>query len=69
MSPYLSVFTEQAKTASKFFPIIENQAFYSDELVRVYDLMIRDQLTPQAALDEVTITVQADLDKIRSGAS
>jgi multiple sugar transport system substrate-binding protein len=69
MAPYLKVFTEQAQVATKYFPIIENQAFYGDELTRVFDLMIRDQLEPQAALDEVTTSVQADLDKIRSGAS
>jgi hypothetical protein len=69
MAPYLKYFTEQAQVATKYFPTVENQAFYGDELTRVFDLMIRNQLEPQAALDEVTKNVQADLDKIRSGAS
>jgi len=69
MAPYLKIFTEQAQVATKYWPVIENRAFYADELTRVFDLMIRDQLEPQAALEEVNNTVQADLDKIRSGAS
>jgi methyl coenzyme M reductase subunit C len=39
------------------------QSFYNDELNRVYDLVIRGQQTPQAALDEVTKNVQSELDK------
>jgi len=69
MAPYLQTFTITSGMATKYFPIIENQSFYGDELGRVFDLMIRGQIEPQAALDEVQKTVQDDLDKVRSGAS
>ena len=68
MSPYLHVFTEQAEAATRQFPIIENQTFYTDELTRTFDLVLRKQMTPQDALDEVTKNVQEDLDKIRAEA-
>jgi ABC-type glycerol-3-phosphate transport system substrate-binding protein len=66
MAPYLHVFTEQAEAATRQFPIIENQTFYTDELTRMFDLVLRKQMTSQAALDEVTKNVQEDLDKIRA---
>jgi multiple sugar transport system substrate-binding protein len=67
MTPYLHFFTDTGEHATKYFPIIPNQSFYSDELGRVYDLVVRNQMEPQAALDEVTTNVQADLDKVNSG--
>ena len=63
MAPYLSKFTDTGAAATNFFPILPVQSFYSDELDRVYDLAVRGQMTPQAALDEVTKNVQAELDK------
>lgn len=66
MTPYLHIFTDTGAVATNYFPIIPNQTFYTDELVRVYDLVVRNQMEPQAALDEVTTNVQADLDKISS---
>jgi maltose-binding protein MalE len=68
MAPYLRIFTEQSEVATKQFPVIENQSFYTDELTRTFDLVLRKQMTPQDALDEVTKTVQADLDRIRAEA-
>jgi multiple sugar transport system substrate-binding protein len=63
MAPYLKVFTDTGAAAGNFFPIIPVQSFYNDELDRVYDLAVRGELTPQAALDEVTKNVQSELDK------
>lgn len=67
MSNYLHVFTDTGSVATNYFPIIPNQSFYTDELSRVYDLVIRNQMEPQAALDEVTKNVQADLEKVKAG--
>jgi multiple sugar transport system substrate-binding protein len=67
MAPYLKVFTDTGALATNFFPIIPVQSYYTDELSRVYDLVMRDQLTPQAGLDEVTKNVQAELDKAMAG--
>jgi multiple sugar transport system substrate-binding protein len=64
MASSLHVFSETGAAATNFFPIIPVQSFYNDEINRVYDLVIRGQLTPQAALDEVTTNVQAELDKV-----
>ena len=66
MVPYLSLFTDTSRYATKFFPIIEDQSFYSDEITRVFDLMIRNEKQPQEALDEIAKTVQDDLDKVRA---
>jgi ABC-type glycerol-3-phosphate transport system substrate-binding protein len=63
LAPHLHIFSETGAAATNFFPIIPVQSFYNDELNRVYDLVIRGQQTPQAALDEVTKNVQAELDK------
>jgi multiple sugar transport system substrate-binding protein len=63
MSPYLHFFTETAEVATNFFPVIPVQSYYQDEINRVYDLVMRGQMAPQAALDEVTKNVQAELDK------
>jgi multiple sugar transport system substrate-binding protein len=67
MAPYLSKFTETGGAATKYFPVLPVSAFYQDELNRVYDLVMREELTPQAALDEVTKNVQAELDKAQKG--
>jgi multiple sugar transport system substrate-binding protein len=67
MAPYLSKFTETGGAATKYFPVLPVSAFYQDELNRVYDLVMRGELTPQAALDEVTANVQAELDKTMKG--
>lgn len=66
LAPYLHLFTETADAATKYFPMIPVQAFYQDELNRVYDLVMRGEMTPQAALDEVTKNVQAELDKVKA---
>ena len=60
---YLNIFGETGTAATNFFPILPVTGFYNDELTRVYDLAMREELTPQAALDEVTTNVQAELDK------
>lgn len=63
MAPYLKCFTDTGAAATKYFPVLPVMAYYNDELNRVYDLVIRGEQTPQAALDEVTANVQAELDK------
>jgi multiple sugar transport system substrate-binding protein len=67
MVPYLELFTKTGALATNFFPVIPVQAFYQDELNRVFDLVMRDEVTPQAGLDEVTKNVQAELDKALAG--
>jgi multiple sugar transport system substrate-binding protein len=65
LAPYLKLFTDTGATATKYFPSIPVQAFYQDELTRIYDLVMRGEVTPQAGLDEVTKNVQAELDKVK----
>jgi multiple sugar transport system substrate-binding protein len=67
MAPYLSKFTETGGAATRYFPPMPAQAYYQDELNRVYDLVMRGEQTPQAALDEVTKNVQAELEKAMKG--
>jgi multiple sugar transport system substrate-binding protein len=67
MAPYLDVFTRTGAAATNFFPALPVQSFYQDELNRVYDLVVRGEVTPQAGLDEVTQNVQAELDKVAQG--
>lgn len=66
MYSQLDYFTRTGEAATNFFPIIPVQSFYNDELNRVFDLVVRGQQTPQAALDEVTKNVQAELDKLKA---
>jgi multiple sugar transport system substrate-binding protein len=54
MAPYLSKFTQTGAVGKNFFPVVPVQGFYQDELSRVYDLVLRGEMTPQAGLDEVT---------------
>ncbi len=60
---YLSVFGDTGAAATNFFPLIPVGGFYNDELNRVYDLVMREEVTAQVGLDEVTANVQAELDK------
>jgi len=69
MSPYLHLFVETGGYATKYFPAIPVQSFYSDELNRVWDLVMRDQLEPEQALAEVRQNVQAELEKSRKESS
>ena len=64
LASYLSVFTDSGAAATKSFPVMPAQSFYQDELARVYDLVVRGEMTPQAGLDEVTKNVQAEVDKV-----
>ena len=63
MATQLDVFSKTGQAATNFFPTIPVGSYYSDELNRVYDLVMRDEQTAQAALDEVTQNVQAELTK------
>lgn len=63
MSPYLEVFSKTGTAATNFFPIIPVTGYYTDELSRTYDLIMREEVTAQAGLDEVTQNVQAELEK------
>lgn len=67
MAPYLRMFTQTGEFATKFFPIMPVQQFYLDELNRIYDLVMREEMTPQSGLDEVTKNVQTELDKALKG--
>lgn len=64
LAPYLKTFTQTGDAATRFFPVIPVQAYYQDEINRIYDLVVRGEATPQAGLDEVTKNVQAELDKV-----
>ena len=68
MASYLKRFTDTGALATNFFPTIPVQSYYTDELNRVYDLVMRDNKSPQDGLDEVTKNVQAALDKALKGA-
>lgn len=63
MSSYLEVFSQTGIAATNFFPILPVTGYYNDELNRVYDLVMRDEMTAQAGLTEVTQNVQTELDK------
>lgn len=63
MSKYLEFFSKTGAAATNFFPIIPVGGYYNDELSRIYDLVMRDEVTAQAGLEEVTKNVQAELDK------
>lgn len=63
MAANLEFFSKTGTAATNFFPIIPVSSFYTDELNRAYDLVTHDTATPQAALDEVTTNVQAELEK------
>ncbi|HEU5089802.1 MAG TPA: extracellular solute-binding protein, partial [Roseiflexaceae bacterium] len=67
MANYLSKFTQTGAVAKNYFPVLPVQSYYQDELDRVYDLVMRGEMTPQAGLDEVTKNVQAELDKASAG--
>lgn len=63
ISPYLDVFTRIGAAGTKHWPNMSVNGFYYDEVVRIWDFVARGEKTPQEALDEVTATVQAELDK------
>ncbi|MEZ4862911.1 MAG: extracellular solute-binding protein [Caldilineaceae bacterium] len=63
MVPYLEVFSQTGAAATNFFPVIPVGGYYTDELNRIYDLVMREEVTAQAGLDEVTQNVQTELDK------
>lgn len=63
MTQYFHVFTETALAGTKYWSLIPVNSFYQDQLVRALDFAIRGQKTPQEALDEVTETVQRELDQ------
>lgn len=63
MSPYLDTFTLTGSYGTKFWPAIEVNAFYRDEINRVYDFVIRGEKTAEEGLNEVAANVQAELDK------
>jgi multiple sugar transport system substrate-binding protein len=63
MSPYLNTFTLTGQYGEKFWPAIEVNAFYRDEINRIYDFVVRGEKTAEEGLNEVTANVQAELDK------
>jgi hypothetical protein len=63
MSPYLDVFVKIGNNATKNFPVIPVNQFYSDQISRIFDLIMRDQVKIKDGLDEVTKNVQSELEK------
>jgi multiple sugar transport system substrate-binding protein len=63
MAPYLDVFVKIGNLATKNFPPLPVNQYYNDEISRIFDLILRDQVTIKEGLDEVTKNVQAELDK------
>ncbi len=63
MTPQLETFSQTGIAATNFFPILPVTSYYNDELNRIYDLVMREEVTAQAGLEEVTQNVQAELDK------
>jgi ABC-type glycerol-3-phosphate transport system substrate-binding protein len=63
ISPYLDVFTSIGEAGTKHWPNMPVNAFYYDEIVRIWDFVTRGEMTVQAGLDEVTQNVQAELEK------
>lgn len=66
MSPYLDTFTTTGSNGTKYWPVIEVNAFYRDEINRIYDFVMRGEKSAQQGLDEVTDTVQAEMDKVKA---
>ncbi|MEZ4621469.1 MAG: hypothetical protein R2867_39035 [Caldilineaceae bacterium] len=67
MVPHSGVFSQTGAAATNFFPVSVDGSYYNDELTRIYDLVMREEVTAQAGLDEVTTNVQAELDKAMAG--
>ena len=63
MVPYLDIFSQTGAAATNFFPVLPIGSYYNDELSRIYDLVMREEVTAQAGLDEVATNVQTELDK------
>jgi len=63
MSPYLEVFTKTGELGQKTWPVMRVNAFYRDEETRIYDFIMRDEMTAQEGLTEVQTNVQAEYDK------
>ena len=64
MTPYFHIFAEHGKAATRFAPPTPVTTQYMDELGRVYDYVMRGEKTAKAALDELTGTIQAELDQV-----
>lgn len=62
MSPYLNTFTLTGANGTKYWPAIEDNAYYRDEINRIYDFVIRGEMTAEEGLNEVTVNVQAKID-------
>lgn len=63
MTPYLSVFTDVAKRATKYFPSIPVASMYADQLNRAFDQAVHGQKSPKDALQAVYDAVQPELEK------
>jgi multiple sugar transport system substrate-binding protein len=67
IAPYLNIFTKMGEVAEHYWPAIPVNTYYNDEVTRIFDFVVRGKMTAQAALDEVTKNVQAELDKALAG--
>jgi len=63
MYPYFHIFVEHGKVATRFPPVSPVTTELMDQLNRAYDFVMRGEKTAEQALNEVTDTVQKDLDK------
>jgi ABC-type glycerol-3-phosphate transport system substrate-binding protein len=62
MSPYLSVFTDTAAAGTKYWPVMNQNSYYYDQVTSVYDFVMRGKMTPKAALEQVDANVQKKVD-------
>jgi ABC-type glycerol-3-phosphate transport system substrate-binding protein len=67
MAPYFHVFTEIGSAGEKHWPNMPANSFLYDEVVRVYDFVVRGEMTPEEGLAEATANAQAELDRVLSG--
>jgi maltose-binding protein MalE len=67
MTPYFKAFTELGIKARRQFPVIPVNSQYLDAIDRAYQYTIRNEKTAEEALAEVTVTIQAELDKAMNG--
>jgi len=63
MVPYFDIYNEMLSLGTKHWPVMTASAFYWDEMKRIYDFVIRGQKQVKEALDELTESVQKELDK------
>jgi len=64
MAPYFDAFTETGEAGEKHWPNMPANSFLYDEVIRIYDFVVRGEMTPQEGLDEATVNAQEELDEL-----